>query len=116
MKRGDIVLAQFPHAAGTPAKNRPVLVVQADYYNQRISNVLFASITTNLARVNDAAHYLIDVATSDGKKSGLRQNSVVSCLNLAVLPKADVGQKIGALSPQAMVEVENCLKAALGMS
>jgi mRNA-degrading endonuclease toxin of MazEF toxin-antitoxin module len=40
MKRGDIVLALFPHASGTPPKRRPVLVIQADYYNHKISNVL----------------------------------------------------------------------------
>jgi len=45
MKRGDIVLALYPPAGGAPAKRRPALVVQADYYNQRISNVLLAPIT-----------------------------------------------------------------------
>jgi mRNA-degrading endonuclease toxin of MazEF toxin-antitoxin module len=53
MKRGDIVLALFPHASGAPPKRRPALVVQANFYNQRISNVLLASITSNLARRND---------------------------------------------------------------
>jgi mRNA-degrading endonuclease toxin of MazEF toxin-antitoxin module len=93
MNRGDIVLAIFPHAAGTPSNNRPVLVVQADYYNQRIGNILLAAITSNLARKNDRAHFLIDVSTPDGKNTGLKQNSLVSCLNLAVLPKAEIGQK-----------------------
>ena len=32
-KRGDVVLAIFPHAAGTGAKKRPVLVIQSDSYN-----------------------------------------------------------------------------------
>jgi mRNA-degrading endonuclease toxin of MazEF toxin-antitoxin module len=46
MKCGDIVLVHFPHASGTAPKHRPALVVQADFYNQRISNVLVASITS----------------------------------------------------------------------
>jgi mRNA-degrading endonuclease toxin of MazEF toxin-antitoxin module len=41
MKRGDIVIAA-PHAGIAAAKNRPVLIVQADYYNARIHNVLVA--------------------------------------------------------------------------
>jgi mRNA-degrading endonuclease toxin of MazEF toxin-antitoxin module len=49
MKRGDVILAVFPHTSGTPAKRRPALVVQADFYNQRINNVLLAPITSNLA-------------------------------------------------------------------
>ncbi len=115
MKRGDIVLAAFPHAAGTPPKRRPVLVVQADYFNQRISNVLVASITSNLKRRGDPAHYFIDIATPDGKQTGLNQDSLVSCINLAVLPKTAIASKIGELSPTAMKSVEQCLKAALGI-
>lgn len=115
MKRGDIVLALFPHASGTRPKRRPVLVVQADYYNQRISNVLVASITSNLARRDDAAHYFIGVSSSDGKQSGLTQDSLVSCLNLATLPTSTIGPKIGELSAAAMLKIDQCLKGALGV-
>jgi mRNA interferase MazF len=115
MKRGDIVLALFPHASGTPSKRRPALVVQADFYNQRISNVLLAPITSNLTRHTDPAHYFIDVSTLDGKQSGLHQNSLVSCLNVGVVPAAIVGPKIGELTAQAMREIDDCLKAALGI-
>lgn len=115
MKRGDIVLALFPHASGTPPKRRPALVVQADYYNQKISNVLLASITSNLVRRTDAAHYFIDVSTTEGQQSGLSQNSLVSCLNIAVVPSAIIGPAIGRLSPSAMVNIDDCLKAALGI-
>jgi mRNA interferase MazF len=116
MKRGDIVLALFPHASGTPAKRRPALVVQADFYNQRISNVLVASVTSNLARRSDPAHFFIDISTPEGKQSGLNQSSLVSCLNIAVIPAATVGPKIGELSATAMQQIDGCLKAALGIS
>lgn len=115
MKRGDLVLVKFPHASGLPPKHRPALVVQADYYNQRISNVLLATITSNLNRRGDAAHYFIDLSTTDGKQSGLNQDSLVSCLNLAVLPKSEIGTTIGQLSAQTMLEVDDCLKVALGL-
>lgn len=115
MKRGDIVLALMPQAAGAQPKNRPALVVQADYYNRRISNVLLATITGNLTRRGDPAHYFVDVQTSDGKRSGLTRNSLVSCLNLAVLPKPHLGPRIGELSPAAMQQIDSCLRAALGI-
>jgi mRNA interferase MazF len=115
MKRGDVVLAIFPHGSGTPAKRRPALVVQADFYNQRISNVLLVPITSNLARQSDPAHYLIDASIAEGKQSGLHQNSLVSCLNVGVVPIALVGPKIGELSAAAMKSIDGCLKAALGM-
>jgi|SRR4051812_29720347 mRNA interferase MazF len=98
MKRGDIVLALLPHASGTAAKRRPALVVQADYYNQKIGNVLLATITSNLKRRSDPAHLFIDIATPEGKQTGLNQPSLVSCINIATLHAIDVGPKIGELS------------------
>jgi mRNA-degrading endonuclease toxin of MazEF toxin-antitoxin module len=77
MNRGEIYIGMFPHADKSPAKSRPVLVVQSDYYNQRIKNVLIATITSNLARASDAAHYLIDVSTPEGQRTGLGVTSVV---------------------------------------
>jgi mRNA interferase MazF len=115
MTRGDVVLALFPHASGTSAKRRPALVVQADFYNRKISNFLLAPITSNLARQGDPAHFFIDVTAPDGQHSGLNQNSLVSCLNVGVVPVAVVGPKIGELTPAAMVQIDACLKAALGI-
>jgi mRNA-degrading endonuclease toxin of MazEF toxin-antitoxin module len=115
MKRGDVVLAKVPHSGGTTPKTRPALVVQGDFYNQRISNLLVATITGNLTRQNDAAHYFIDASTPAGKAAGLHRDSLVSCLNLAVLTSSDVVTKIGQLSKDAMDSIDNCLKAALGL-
>ena len=62
VKRGDVLLAIFPHAMGTGAKKRPVVVVQSDAYNQTIHNTLVAEITSNLTRATDPAHLLIDLS------------------------------------------------------
>src|SRR5438094_8460716 len=71
MKRGDILLCKFPHSSTVLAKNRPALVVQSDYYNHRIANLLVAGITGNLVNVGDSAHFLIDISTPEGQVSGL---------------------------------------------
>jgi mRNA interferase MazF len=102
--------------SGTAPKTRPTLVVQADYYNQRISNVLVATITSNLARRNDPAHYFLGQGTSEGQSAGLHKDSLISCLNLAVIPGSDVVTKIGNLPRHVMNRVDDCLKAALGIS
>jgi mRNA interferase MazF len=116
MKRGDIVLVAFPHANGTASKRRPALIVQADFYNQRISNVLLAAITGNLARARDPAHYLVEVSTAEGSQSGLNKDSLISCLNIAVLPKSAIGPTIGELPAATMLKIDLCLKAALGLA
>lgn len=115
MTRGDVILCRFPHASEAPVKLRPALVVQNDYYNSRISNLLVTGITSNLANAADAAHWLIDVATTEGRQSGLTRNSLVSCINLAVIPNRWVDRAIGTLPPATMQCVDACLRAALGL-
>ena len=65
MKRGDICTALVQFAGGSPPKARPMLVVQSNFYNQRIQKVIIAPITSNLARASDPAHLLIDVSTPE---------------------------------------------------
>lgn len=115
VSRGDIVLADFPHATGKQSSRRPVLVVQADHYNHRIDNVVVALITTNLRNASDPAHYLIELSTSEGQQTGLNRDSVVSCINLVTLYDERIGRKIGELSAQGMQRMDDCLKAALGI-
>lgn len=113
--RGDIVIADFPHATGTQSTTRPVLVVQADYYNRRVHNVIVALITTNRRNAHDPAHFLIEVASPEGKQSGLAADSVVSCINLVTLIEDRIRRRIGNLPAESMTQVDNCLKAALGI-
>ncbi len=38
MKRGDVVLLDYPYADGSGSKVRPALIVQNDGDNQRLTN------------------------------------------------------------------------------
>jgi mRNA interferase MazF len=113
--RGDVALARFPHAAGGRGKRRPVIVVQADGYNRKLRHVIVAEVTTNLAAAPDPANLLIQVATPDGKATGLLQDSVIACLHLVTISEDRVGKVIGKLSPGLLVQLHDCLKAALGI-
>ena len=98
--RGDVLIALIPNADGSPPKARPVLVVQSDTYNAKIANLVVASITSNLTHATDPASLLIEVKTPDGKAAGLRQDSVVSCINLTTIAADLVARRIGGLSPR----------------
>ena len=58
MKRGDVVLIDYPFSAGGGSKVRPALVVQADRNNRRLQDTIVALITSNVSRCHrgDAAH------------------------------------------------------------
>ena len=115
MNRGDIVLVRFPHPSGARGKKRPAVVVQADGYNQALRTVVVAEITKNLAMANDPACLYVDVATPDGKATGLMHDSVVSCLLLATLDANRVHQILGRLSVAMQQRLNDCVRAALGV-
>jgi mRNA interferase MazF len=115
MNRGDVILCAFPHSSQTPSKNRPAVVVQSDFYNQRINNLLVAAVTSVMTNRGDAAHYFIESTSALGKQSGMRVDSLVSCINLAVIPPGNVVRTIGSMSSEAMTEIDKCLRAALGL-
>jgi mRNA interferase MazF len=115
LKRGDVAMTRFPHAGGTRGKKRPVVVVQADGYNATVSHFIVAEITTNLSAAGDPACLLIDLSTPDGQGSGLTQDSVVGCLFLATIAETRLSDPIGKLSASMMQQLDNCLKAALGL-
>lgn len=115
MNRGDVVLARFPHTSGGRGKKRPVVVVQADVYNQAIRSVVVVQVTKNLSLANDPACLFIDASTAEGKATSLLQHSVVSCLLMATIKADLVQQTIGVLSDVMKQKLNTCLKAALDL-
>jgi len=115
VNRGQIVVVDFA-VAGMPKKVRPVLVVQADAYNRKMTNTIVAMITTNLARASESSHLLIDVDAPDGKQSGLLHASVINCNTLTTVRQDEVLRVLGSLSATLMRQIDACLKAALAIA
>ncbi|MCI0379533.1 MAG: type II toxin-antitoxin system PemK/MazF family toxin [Gemmataceae bacterium] len=113
MKRGDVLLARFPHPSGGRGKKRPVVVVQADAYNQSLRTLVVAEVTKNLALANDPACLFINASTSEGQATGVLQDSVISCLLVATIKAELVDRVIGALSDAMKQKLNDCLKRAL---
>ena len=66
--------------------------------------------------MQEPTQLLIDVASPDGAASGLLHDSALWCERLHSIPQADVRRVIGTLSDALMLQVDDCLKAALGLS
>src|SRR5882757_8187485 len=98
MNRGEVLLARFPHPSGGRGKKRPVVVVQADAYNQALRTLVVAEVTKNLQMANDPACLFLDASTPEGQATGVLQDSVVSCLLLATIKAGLADQVIGTLS------------------
>lgn len=112
--RGDVVLLDFPQAPGQPPKRRPAVVVQSDRNNGRLTNSIFAMVTSNTrVAATKPAQVFIDATTPDGQRAGLSRTSAVKCENLYTLPQASVLRTIGQLSPTLMRQVDDALKVSL---
>ena len=115
MKRGNVILLDFPFQDNKGSKIRPALVVQNDHDNQRLANTIVAMITGNLQYAHEPANLLIDPKTKDGAASGLHGPSVVKCGNLFTVPQTKILHVIGRISRQTTLRLNRCLKAALGI-
>ena len=116
VRRGEVVLVDFPYSDHTGSKVRPALVVQADVWNQQLDDTILALITSRRRRrVGATTQLLIDMTTAEGRQTGLRLNSVVQCENLLTYDQNLILRVIGRLSTTAMQQIDACLKAALGI-
>jgi len=115
MKRGDVVIADYPFQDVPGSKIRPALVVQNDTDNQRLGNTIVAMITGNLRDAAQATSVLIDPGTAEGAGSGLHGASLVKCVNLATVRQGRILQTIGQISATLMQKVDVCLKTALDL-
>jgi mRNA interferase MazF len=112
MTRGEVVLVDYPYSDRTGSKLRPALVVQADFLNGLIADTVLVSITR---RTRQASTTEVIIDPSVESQCGLRQVSVVSCTNFLTIDQALIYQTIGRLSPNAIQQVDVCLKTALGL-
>jgi len=113
IRRGDVILVDFPFTDLAQAKVRPAVVVQNDRDNQRLRKTIVAMVTGNLRRNGDQSHLLIDPGTPDGASSGLYAPSLASCNNLFTIAQASVLRTVGRLSDVLKRLLNDCLKTAM---
>jgi mRNA interferase MazF len=112
MQRGEIWWADLGPATGSsPAKRRPVLVVQADSFNaSRIGTVLAAVIISDL-RLGDAPG---NVALSK-RKSKLDKASVVNISRIVTLDKGTLTERVSSLDDTTMRAVDDGIRLSLSL-
>ena len=112
IRRGEIWWAELPEAAGSePGFRRPVLVVQANPFNQsRLSTVVAAVLTSNLRLAKMPGNVLVRA-----KESGLPKDSVVNVTQVVTLDRGMLVEKVGALPSGLMAAVGGGLKMVLDL-
>ena len=112
IKRGELWWASLPDPRGSdPGFHRPVLVIQADSFNQSlIKTVLVAVVTSNL-RLADAPGN-VRISRHD---SGLSKPSVVNISQVLTLDRKYLSEKISRLTDTKMQKVDTGLRLVLAL-
>ncbi len=112
MKRGEIWWASLPEPSGSePGYRRPVLIIQADEFNQsRISTTLAAVITSNLNLAMAPGNVLIKARTS-----GLPRDSVVNVSQLITVDKRFITQRVKVLDQSTLDQIDEGLRLVLSL-
>ena len=112
MRRGDIWWAALPAPVGSgPGMRRPVLIVQANPFNEsRISTVIVAVITSNLALAEAPGNVRLGKS-----ESGLPKPSVVNVSQVLSVDRALLVEHVRAVSTRLMERVNLGLRLAMGL-
>ena len=112
MRRGELWWASLPDPMGSmPGYRRPVVIVQANDFNQSsIRTVLAAIVTSNLRLANAPGN--VEVSP---KGTGLSKASVVNVSQLLSVDKRFLTEKIGRLTLAQMEEVDAGLRLVLAL-
>lgn len=114
MKRGELYWAELKPRSGSEQKgDRPVIVISHDGFNQTLSwrSVIVIPLSTSPTQ---AGRGPTAVPIPQGA-SGLKRESVALCHQVTTLDRAKLTKKIGLLTAETLVLVEEGLKAALDL-
>jgi mRNA interferase MazF len=112
MRRGEVVLVDWPYSDRTGSKLRPAVVVQADFLNGIIDDTVLIQITTTRHGLPGTE---VELDPAKETASGLLRISYVSGTNLLTTEQALIDQTIGVLSDAVVQQIEQCLKVVLGI-
>ncbi|WP_330760626.1 type II toxin-antitoxin system PemK/MazF family toxin [Haloechinothrix halophila] len=113
IRRGGVYWVDLGDTVGSrPAKHRPVLLVQADSYNDsKLATALAAVLTSNTALSAMPGNVFVPSVAS-----GLPKDSVVNITALVTVNKADLDGPVGRLPMSLMEQVDRGLRQVFGLS
>ncbi len=113
MQRGEIWWTDLgPPKGSSPARSRPVLIVQTDSFNaSRIDTVIVAAITSNLRLADAPGNVLLTK-----RASALPKRSVVNVSQIATIDKRRLTEAVSSLATDVMDDIDRGLRLVLGLN
>ncbi|MDP4829893.1 MAG: type II toxin-antitoxin system PemK/MazF family toxin [Cyanobium sp. MAG_185] len=106
LRRGTVVTVASPGAYS--GKPRPAVVVQADRWLQAHPSVTLCPLTSTIRQAP-----LVRIAVEPSPRNGLRKPSQLMADKLFTVPLAAVGEVVGQLEPDVLVDLDLALRGWL---
>lgn len=108
MRRGELYLVQHP-SSRDPKRHRAFIVVSRQVLiDSAFSSVICAPVYTR----RDGLHTQVDL----GVEEGLKHDSSIHCDELFSIPKANLTNFVGVLTPAGLARLDRALAFALGLT
>lgn len=112
IRRGDVFYVNLDPTKGSEqAGTRPVLVIQNDVGNEYAPTVIIAPLTTR----SFSKLYPTNVNIS-ARTAGLKENSTVLLSQIRTIDKNRLERRVGRLPLDFMRQVDEAIKASLGLA
>lgn len=106
LRRGTVVTVASPGAYS--GKPRPAVVVQADRWLQAHPSVTLCPVTSTIRQAP-----LVRIAVEPSPRNGLRKPSQLMADKLFTVPLAAVGEVVGQLEPDVLVDLDLAIRGWL---
>jgi Growth inhibitor len=112
VRRGDIYYADLSPVVGSEQGGiRPVIILQNDVGNKYSPTVIVAAITSQINKAKLPTH--VEVSSED---YGLNKDSVVLLEQVRTLDKRRLKEKIGHMTDDDILKVDEALIISLGLN
>lgn len=112
IQRGDVWWADLPEPPGSaPGYRRPVVVVQADSFNESlIGTVLAVILTTNLRRADAPGNVLLP-----SRRTGLPKDCVANVSQVVTVDRRLLIEHVGPLPASLVQRIDDGLRMVLDL-
>lgn len=100
--QGDILIVPFPFTDLSTVKQRPVLVISNDSYNQKTKDIIVCGITSNL---KDADHSVL-ISNKDLSEGNIPKKSRIKVAKIFTLEKSIIKKRVAKVREGVLVKVK----------
>lgn len=119
-RKGDVVLVSFPainEQGTTHAVRRPAVVVSNDERNARadVDDVLLVPLMgSSKGEVCEPTQVIVEALSPEGRKAGLRLDSMIDCSIVATIPKALLVSRYGSFPQKTIKRIDEAIRRGDG--